>query len=202
MVPAWSLPKRRHESADDLSAKAPAASRPRKEGEAEAEGEGDQEAEVDTMGVAVAKLALNTAQRTRDLEGAFQDNLLMTNKNHILIAAQQAGQEYSAAVEGKKPEDHKKGPPHIHKWNAILQKITLDLKAATEAADEDKQLEQPVRTAAETFEKYAAAWTELDIDTATIAIGMCKIRTCRNKKGREKSSRLIFVLRDLPERSH
>ena len=109
MVPAWSLPKRRHESADDLSAKAPAASRQRKEGEAEEEGEGDQEAEVDTMGVAVAKLALNTAQRTRDLEGAFQDNLLMANKNHILIAAQQAGQEYSAAVEGKNPTITRRG---------------------------------------------------------------------------------------------
>ena len=92
MVPSWSLPKRRHDSADDLSAKAPDAKR--KEGEAaEAEEEEDHQAEADSMGVAVAKLALNTAQRTRDLEGALQDNLIMTNKNHIAIAAQQAGQE-------------------------------------------------------------------------------------------------------------
>ena len=67
-----------------------------------------------------AKVTLNTAQRTRDLENCYL-NIVMSDDTEVTKCMAAAGIDYSKEVEGKTPEQHGRGPPHIHKYGALQE---------------------------------------------------------------------------------
>ena len=105
---SWLLPKR---AAAEAAQGAPEAKGRRKEAAKDP---------VDDLLLDVAKLSLNTAQRNRALEGLLCENWDVEHKGNVPQAMEAEGQRYAEAVEGK-GADHPMGPPHIHKWRAMVQ---------------------------------------------------------------------------------
>ena len=140
-----------------------------------------------------AKVTLNTAQRTRDLENELL-NIVLEDSSPVVLEMAAAGVQYSKEVEGKTPDQHQKGPPHIHKFAALMEALDTEAKKLPEQGP----VEPVMQVAATTIIKMNEAWAGLDLWQANDLVRICKVRSCIDKKGRSKSSRIIFALGALP----
>ena len=81
----------------------------------------------------VAKLALNTAQRGRAMEGVLFTYWIVPRNHEIVEAMDGKGREYATAVEGK-ADEHGFGTPDIHTWAALIKFL-----AATDKLKEERR---------------------------------------------------------------
>ena len=120
-----------------------------------------------------AKLSLNTAQRTRDLENELL-NVVLEDSSPVVQEMAAAGVQYSKEVEGKTPEQHQKGPPHLHKFAAMMEVLEKEAKKLPDQGP----IEPVMQVAAATILKMTEAWAGLDLWQANDLVRICKVRSC------------------------
>jgi hypothetical protein len=123
------------------------------------------------------KMSLQGAQQIRDLAGCVWLTFLVKANLPCMVLMQEAGAQYAAAVKDK-AGNHKLGPPHIHKWAALLASLPQE-----ETLQEEEELQQQLKAAQKVLSKQSQEET------------CCSVRFLKGKlaynKGGDKESQLI-----------
>ena len=72
----------------------------------------------------IARSVLVQDMTLRELAGGVMHTFVIEKDHSVTTAMKQARESYFAKTEGKKPEEHQLGPPHIHVCQAMLQALT------------------------------------------------------------------------------
>lgn len=80
------------------------------------------------------KLSLMNAEAIRHLAGAIYLTYLQPVEGGLYKRLAEIGQSYHDATVGKKPEEHKMGPPCLHMWKTLVQ---VCYGVATNAKDKE-----------------------------------------------------------------
>ena len=127
----------------------------------------------------LSKLSLNTAQRTRELEGAVYTAVNMETKSAVAKALKEAGVHYNELVQNN--PGHGAGPPHILVWVALVEAVQAqDLQAL---APDHK----------ETLSKYQAKLDKQEQHEALEETTSCKYKENYIRDDTEPTSRLHFT---------
>lgn len=74
--------------------------------------------------IALAQIALQSAQQLRELTAAEFETYLIATDSALVRAARGAGQAYSAAVQNNK--NHKLAPPFVHTFMVVVETLAAD----------------------------------------------------------------------------
>ena len=85
------------------------------------------------------KLSLMNSEAIRDITGAIFLTFQIPNTGKLCSNLAESGQSYHDATVGKKPEDHKMGPPYLHSWVTLVKTCYEEAK---EGKEKDKTSHQ------------------------------------------------------------
>ncbi len=131
----------------------------------------------------MGKLALNTAQRQRDVEGCIIENWTIEEEHMIPKAMAKTGELYAHRKREEAMEVD--GQPHIHKYMAMIETMVEWGKAKQDQTEDLKKALIIITTHGEDLGKLAS-------DQVAEIISMCKVKTRNDRPGRQKEVRILF----------
>ena len=147
----------------------------------------DAEAAGDLVGAHLTKLALNTVQRLRALEGALLIKHKLLSLHVIVVAMVAAGKKYSEVALAN-PRSHGRGPPHL----TIGMTFGLELIKLFRSLVQEGKITEFVAEEVTAVETYFNELTQLtDPGQAAEEIKYARIH-CWRKEGEQPFSLLMF----------
>ena len=133
----------------------------------------------------LAKLTLNNAQRTRQLEGLLQVAFVLPNEHRLVKELAEVGAQHSKAQEEAADDEAKKklAPPFVLKWKRVAE-------FCSQQQHDDQQLKEAVLV----MQKHNANLSRLSLPSVVALVGVCTCKTIWVRKGRTPSSRLLLGL--------
>lgn len=167
---------------------------------------GESSSQPDLPGVtdALLKLALNSAQRVRELENQAQDSYLLPTEGTLVMNMEEAGRLWAQAnlAMGKKADgspEQDLGPPHLQKWLAMVRTLaSLDLAqlASQGAAMSSASPSDDLTAAQKAVREHLEDLNKMTMPQVAFVVCVVKLRSTRDRPGRGKMTRLIISTRE------